>query len=226
MISPPYTRIFRWFFRTSAHGKPRPPHQTATRSGRQPFAAGRQRVAKAPRSRGNPFLPAYAGQKFLPPGIPLGTKLSAEPRTRRKAARTLSALNFPVCVPSIRTCRLDGTFLPGKAGRKSPPQAGKGCGGQNERLRSAVALVQQAVLVSDGLLDAGGLVGAGQLAHQLQPKGDGAAQAVAGGDVAGYDHLLGQHLGAGQLGRERGVGGGLPALPHAPAGQAGGGGAG
>src|SRR5699024_5689659 len=25
--------------------------------------------------------------------------------------RTLSALNFPVCVPSIRTCRLDGTFL-------------------------------------------------------------------------------------------------------------------
>src|SRR5699024_2243109 len=62
-------------------------------------------------SRGNPFLPAYAGQKFLPPGIPLGTKLSAEPRTRRKAARTLSALNFPVCVPSIRTCRLDGTFL-------------------------------------------------------------------------------------------------------------------
>ena len=41
-----------------------------------------QRVAKAPRSRGNPFLPAYAGQKFLPPGIPLGTKLSAEPRTR------------------------------------------------------------------------------------------------------------------------------------------------
>ena len=45
-------------------------------------ACGIQRVAKAPRSRGNPFLPAYAGQKFLPPGIPLGTKLSAEPRTR------------------------------------------------------------------------------------------------------------------------------------------------
>ena len=40
------------------------------------------RVAKAPRSRGNPFLPAYAGQKFLPPGIPLGTKFGAEPRTR------------------------------------------------------------------------------------------------------------------------------------------------
>src|SRR5699024_9564029 len=66
---------------------------------------------KTTRSRGNPFLPACAGQKFFPPGIPLGTKLSAEPRTRRKAARTLSALNFPVCVPSIRTCRLDGTFL-------------------------------------------------------------------------------------------------------------------
>src|SRR5699024_6978620 len=27
-----------------------------------------QRSAKAPRSRGNPFLPAYAGQKFFPPG--------------------------------------------------------------------------------------------------------------------------------------------------------------
>ena len=69
------------------------------------------RVAFAPRSRGNPFLPAYAGQKFLPPGIPLGTKLSAEPRTRRKAARTLSALNFPVCVPTVRACRPVGTFL-------------------------------------------------------------------------------------------------------------------
>ena len=72
---------------------------------------GLQRVAKATRSRGNPFLPAYAGQKFLPPGIPLGTKLSAEPRTRRKAARTLSALNFPVGVPTVRACRPVGTFL-------------------------------------------------------------------------------------------------------------------
>src|SRR5699024_10394839 len=78
-----------------------------------PDAADRhpQRVAFATRSRGNPFLPACAGQKFLPPGIPLGTKLSAEPRTRRKAARTLSALNFPVCVPTVRTCRPVGTFL-------------------------------------------------------------------------------------------------------------------
>ena len=38
-------------------------------------ACGIQRVAKAPRSRGNPFLPAYAGQKFLPPGIPPGDKI-------------------------------------------------------------------------------------------------------------------------------------------------------
>src|SRR5699024_3675456 len=44
------------------------------------------------------------------PPLPLGTKFAAEPCTRRKAARTLSAANFPVCVPSIRTCRLDGTF--------------------------------------------------------------------------------------------------------------------
>ena len=93
-----------------------------------------QRVAKAPRFRGNPFLPAYAGQKFLPPNIPLGTKLSAEPRTRRKAARTLSALNFPVCVPSIRTCRLDGTFLsyfwavsPGRTW-PAAPRWGRRCG--------------------------------------------------------------------------------------------------
>ena len=60
--------------------------------------------------QGEPISACYAGQKFLPPGIPLGTKFGAEPRTRRKAARTLSAPNFPVCVPSIRTCRLDGTF--------------------------------------------------------------------------------------------------------------------
>ena len=40
--------------------------------------------------QGEPISACCAGQKFLPPGIPLGTKLSAEPRT---------------------TCRLDGTFL-------------------------------------------------------------------------------------------------------------------
>ena len=61
--------------------------------------------------QGEPISACCAGQKFLPPGILLGTKFGAEPHTRRKAARTLSALNFPVCVPSIRTCRLDGTFL-------------------------------------------------------------------------------------------------------------------
>src|SRR5699024_7531503 len=83
------------------------PYTTLFRSRPVPSA-----YRSAPRSRGNPFLPAYAGQKFFPPGIPLGTKFGAEPRTRRKAARTLSAPNFPVCVPSIRTCRLDGTFLP------------------------------------------------------------------------------------------------------------------
>ena len=42
---------------------------------------------------------------------PLGTKFSAEPCTRPKGPRTLSAPNFPGCVPSSRTCRLDGTFL-------------------------------------------------------------------------------------------------------------------
>ena len=61
--------------------------------------------------RGNPFLRAVARQKFLPPNIPLGTKFGAEPRTRRKAARTLSAPNFPVCVPPVCTCHPGGTFL-------------------------------------------------------------------------------------------------------------------
>ena len=69
-----------------------------------------QRVAKAPRSRGDPFLPAAQDRNPSPLVSPFSTKLSAEPRTRRKAARTLSALYFPVCVPSIRACRLDGTF--------------------------------------------------------------------------------------------------------------------
>src|SRR5699024_1240527 len=36
--------------------------------GRRIFRQIKERVAKAPRFRGNPFLPAYAGQKFLPPG--------------------------------------------------------------------------------------------------------------------------------------------------------------
>src|SRR5699024_5366036 len=71
-----------------------------------------QRVAKAPRSRGDPFLPAAQVRNPSPLVSPFSTKWSAEPRTRRKAARTLSALHFPVCVPPIRTCRLDGTFLP------------------------------------------------------------------------------------------------------------------
>ena len=36
---------------------------------------------KTTRFRGNPFLRAYARQKFLPPNIPLGTKFDAEPCT-------------------------------------------------------------------------------------------------------------------------------------------------
>ena len=66
---------------------------------------------KTTRFRGNPFLPAAQVRNPFPLISPFWTKFSAELRTRRKAARTLSVLNFPVCVPSIRTCRLDGTFL-------------------------------------------------------------------------------------------------------------------
>ena len=71
-----------------------------------PVAAGLQKADRCPCSAS-----AVSSAGRASASQSLGTKLSAEPRTRRKAARTLSALNFPVCVPSIRTCRLDGTFL-------------------------------------------------------------------------------------------------------------------
>src|SRR5699024_8377177 len=70
-----------------------------------PVAAGLQKADRCPCSAS-----AVSSAGRASASQSLGTKLSAEPRTRRKAARTLSALNFPVCVPSIRTCRLDGTF--------------------------------------------------------------------------------------------------------------------
>src|SRR5699024_8443986 len=82
-----------------------------TKKPSHPGGGETQRVAFATRFRGDPFLRAVARQKFLPPNIPLGTKFGAEPRTRRKAARTLSAPNFPVCVPTVRTCRPLGTLL-------------------------------------------------------------------------------------------------------------------
>ena len=112
------------------------------------MASGFAACRKTTRSRGNPFLPAVAGQKFLPPGgcgsllllrpsqrackrqtaapaplrlfrpqdvpqlrSPWGQNLALNRALRRKAARTLSTPNFPVCVPSIRTCQLDGTFF-------------------------------------------------------------------------------------------------------------------
>src|SRR5699024_2166737 len=71
-----------------------------------PVAAGLQKADRCPCSAS-----AVSSAGRASASQSLGTKLSAEPRTRREAARTLSAFNFPVCVPSIRTCRLDGTFL-------------------------------------------------------------------------------------------------------------------
>src|SRR5699024_10836037 len=44
----------------------RPCHPAYRARGGKTHESSRQRVAKATRSRGNPFLPAYAGQKFLP----------------------------------------------------------------------------------------------------------------------------------------------------------------
>mgnify|MGYP000083855781 CR=1 FL=1 len=49
--------------------------------------------------------------------------------------------------------------------------------------------------VGDGVPDAVGLSLPGQLAHQLQRKGNGTAQTVAGGDIAVHDDLGIQHLG-------------------------------
>src|SRR5699024_11223630 len=43
---------------------------------------GRAACRKSDTLQGEPISACCAGQKFLPPGIPLGTKLSAEPRTR------------------------------------------------------------------------------------------------------------------------------------------------
>src|SRR5699024_4566479 len=71
-----------------------------------PVAAGLQKADRCPCSAS-----AVSSAGRASASQSLGTKFGAEPRTRGKAARTLSAPNFPVGVPSIRTCRLDGTFL-------------------------------------------------------------------------------------------------------------------
>ena len=79
--------------------------------------------------------------------------------------------------------------------------------------------------IRDSLLDAVGFGGAGQLAHQLQRKGDGTAQTVAGGEVAVHHDLFIVDDGTGQLILEPGVGRGVFALQQAQRGQNAGGGA-
>ena len=69
--------------------------------------------------------------------------------------------------------------------------------------------------VGDGVPDAVGLSLSGQLAHQLQRKGNGTAQTVAGGDIAVHDDLGIQHLGTGQLILKTGVCRGLSAFQQA-----------
>ena len=59
------------------------------------------RVAKAPRSRENPFLPAYAGQKFLPPGG-CGSLLLLRPSQRACKRQTAAPL---VAVSQISIAR-------------------------------------------------------------------------------------------------------------------------
>ena len=62
---------------------------------------------------GTHFCPQSRDRNSFPLVSPWGQNLALNRALRRKAARTLSAPNFPVCVPSIRTCRLDGTFCMG-----------------------------------------------------------------------------------------------------------------
>ena len=73
--------------------------------------------------------------------------------------------------------------------------------------------------VSNGVLDTVGFLFAGQLAHQLQRKGDGTAQTVAGGEVAVHHDLFIVDDGTGQLILEPGVGRGVFALQQAQRGQ-------
>ena len=79
--------------------------------------------------------------------------------------------------------------------------------------------------VSNGVLDTVGFLFAGQLAYQLQRKGDGTAQTVAGGEVAVHHDLFIVDDGTGQLILEPGVGRGVFALQQAQRGQNAGGGA-
>ena len=79
--------------------------------------------------------------------------------------------------------------------------------------------------VSNGVLDTVGFLFAGQLAHQLQRKGDGTAQTVACGEVAVHHDLFIVDDGTGQLILEPGVGRGVFALQQAQRGQNAGGGA-
>ena len=55
------------------------------------------------------------GRNSFPLVFPLGTKFGAEPRTSpQSGSHTLSAKFSLYVSPSIRTCRLDGTFLTGR----------------------------------------------------------------------------------------------------------------
>src|SRR5699024_11134206 len=97
-----------------------------------PVAAGLQKADRCPCSASTVSSAGRASASQS-----LGTKLSAEPRTRRKTARTLSALNFPVCVPSIRTCRLDGTFLTVWSGQADVVAGGLALGESGGALKDA-----------------------------------------------------------------------------------------
>src|SRR5699024_10412574 len=74
--------------------------------GRRIFRQITERVAKAPRFRGNPFLPAYAGQKFLPPGG-CGSLLLLRPSQRackrQTAAPAPLRLFRPQDAPQLRS---------------------------------------------------------------------------------------------------------------------------
>src|SRR5699024_8816094 len=96
--------VIRFFLECTGFG---PESQCKAQKNPSPFPRERgQRVAKATRSRGDPFLPACAGQKFLPPGG-CGSLLLLRPSQRackrQTAAPAPLRLFRPLDAPQLRS---------------------------------------------------------------------------------------------------------------------------
>ena len=75
-----------------------------------PVAAGLQKADRGPCSA-SAASAAGSASALQSPGIPLLDKIKRRTAHSSLRPRTLSALNFPGCVPAVRTCRSAGTFL-------------------------------------------------------------------------------------------------------------------